>query len=159
MPKLRGKLGPVASDLLAEEHSGELANIGGFSSAKMMNQSWNHLRILRQTLNLLLSLPASVVVRHQELNQQEFKGLSHWEKFVSVGLIASLCRLQGLWFSLQINRGAERREKKNPTAEVAKLQGFAVLSLVFKRLQTLTRFFGGFTTTCRVREETLSELV
>lgn len=69
LAELRGKLGPVTCDFFAEEHRGELANVWGFCGAKVVNQSRNHLRILSQTLDLLLRLSPGIIVRHQELNQ------------------------------------------------------------------------------------------
>lgn len=76
--ELRRELGPVSGDLLAEEDSGKLANIRSFGGTKVLNKSRYNLRILSQSLNLLFGLPSSVVVRHQELNQQQFQRLSHW---------------------------------------------------------------------------------
>lgn len=73
LTELRGELGPVAGDLLAEEHSRELAHIGGLGRAEVVDQGRNHLRILGQPLNLVLRLPPCIVVRHQELNQQQFQ--------------------------------------------------------------------------------------
>ena len=43
--ELRREFSPVASDLLAEEDGGELANIGSFSGAKMLSKGGDHLRI------------------------------------------------------------------------------------------------------------------
>lgn len=68
--RLRGELGPVASDLLAEEDGRELADVGCLGRAEVLDEGGDHLRILRQPLNLLLGLPPGVIIRHQELNQK-----------------------------------------------------------------------------------------
>lgn len=75
--RLWGKLRPVAGDLLAEENRGELADVGCLGRAEVLDESWDHLWILRQPLNLLLRLPPRVIVRHQELNQQQLQRLRH----------------------------------------------------------------------------------
>lgn len=63
-----GELGPVAGDLLAEEDGGELADVGGLGGAEVVEEGGDDLGVLRQPLYLLLGLPPSVVVRHQELD-------------------------------------------------------------------------------------------
>lgn len=65
------EFGPMTGDLLAEEDGGELADIGGFGSAEVVNESRNHLRVLGETLDLVLGLTAGIVIGHEELNQQE----------------------------------------------------------------------------------------
>lgn len=75
--ELGRELGPVAGDLLAEEDGGELADVGGFGGAHVLNQGGNHLGVLGEALNLVLGLTASVVVGHQELNQQQLQRLRH----------------------------------------------------------------------------------
>lgn len=75
--ELGRELRPVAGDLLAEEHGGELPDVGGLSGAKMLNESRHHLGVLGQALYLLLRLTSSVVVRHQELYQQQLQRLRH----------------------------------------------------------------------------------
>lgn len=73
----RGELRPVAGDLLAEEHGGELADVGGLGSAHVMDERRDRLRILEQPLNLILGLPPGVVVGHLELDQQQLQRLRH----------------------------------------------------------------------------------
>lgn len=75
--ELGRELGPVAGDLLAEEDGGELADVGGFGGAHVLNEGGNHLGVLGQTLNLVLGLTAGVVVGHEELNQQQLERLRH----------------------------------------------------------------------------------
>lgn len=75
--ELGGELGPVAGDLLAEEDGGELADVGGFGSAHVLDERGNNLGVLSETLNLVFGLAAGIVVGHEELNQQEFKRLRH----------------------------------------------------------------------------------
>lgn len=72
-----GQLGPMAGDLLAEEDGGELADVGALGGAEVVDERRHHLRVLRQPLYLLLRLPPGVVVRHQELDQQQLQRLRH----------------------------------------------------------------------------------
>lgn len=68
----------MAGDLLAEENGGELTDVRGLGGAEVVDQRRNHLRVLGQSLNLILSLAAGVVVWHEELNQQKLQRLRHF---------------------------------------------------------------------------------
>lgn len=74
---MRGELGPVAGDLLAEEDGGELADVGGLGGAHVVNERGDRLRVLQQPPDLILRLPPGVVVRHLELDQQQLQRLCH----------------------------------------------------------------------------------
>lgn len=67
----------MSGDSFAEENGGELADVGCFSGAEMLNQSGNNLRIFGKTLDLILSLTPSIIVRHEELDQQKLERLRH----------------------------------------------------------------------------------
>jgi|APAra0007618328_1042625.scaffolds.fasta_scaffold00978_1 hypothetical protein len=75
--KLRRKLSPMSGNPFAEENGGELADVGGFSGAEMLNESGNNLRIFGKTFDLILCLTPSIVVWHEELDQQKFERLRH----------------------------------------------------------------------------------
>lgn len=66
---ISGELSPVAGDLLTEEDGGELADIGGLSSAKMVDESRHDLWVFGQAPYLILGLATGVIVRHKELDQ------------------------------------------------------------------------------------------
>lgn len=70
---MRWKLWPVGGDLLAEEHGGELADVGGLGGAEVVDERRHHLRVAGQPPDLLLRLPPRVVVRHQELDKQKLQ--------------------------------------------------------------------------------------
>jgi len=93
--ELWGELGPVAGDLLAEEDGGELADVGGFGSAHVLDESGNDLGVLSETLNLVFGLAAGIIVGHEELNQQELKRLRHR---ILLLLLPPLLLLQPLTF-------------------------------------------------------------
>lgn len=67
----------MASDLLSEEDGGELADVRGLGGAEVVDEGGNDSGVLGQPLDLLLCLPPRVVVRHQELNKQQFQRLCH----------------------------------------------------------------------------------
>lgn len=97
--ELRGELGPVAGDLLAEEDGGELADVGGLGGAEVLDQRRNHQWILGQPLNLLLRLPPGVVVRHQELYQQQLQRLRHFSPSFSLLTLLSLSKEGRRWWA------------------------------------------------------------
>lgn len=76
--KLRRKLGPMSGDPFAEEDGGELADVGSFGGAEVLNEGGNNLRILGETLDLILRLSPGIIVRHEELDQQKFERLRHY---------------------------------------------------------------------------------
>lgn len=82
----------MSGDLLAEEHGGELADVGSLGGAEMLHERRDHLWVLRQTLYLLLRLPPGIVVRHQELYQQKLQRLSHFFLLCfSLSISVSVC--------------------------------------------------------------------
>lgn len=75
--KLRRELGPMSGDSFAEEDGRELADVGGFSGAEMLNKSGNNLRIFGKTFDLILCLTPSIIVWHEKLDQEKFERLRH----------------------------------------------------------------------------------
>ena len=67
----------MSGDSFTEEDGGELADVGGFSGAEVLDEGGNDLRILGEALDLILGLTTSVVVRHEELDQQKLERLCH----------------------------------------------------------------------------------
>lgn len=71
--ELGSELCPMAGDFLPEKNGGELANVGSLGGAEVLYECGDHLRVLSQPLYLVLRLPPGVVVRHQELYQQQLQ--------------------------------------------------------------------------------------
>jgi hypothetical protein len=72
----------VGGNLLPEEHGGELADVGSFGRAEVVDERGHHLRVARQPPDLLLRLPPRVVVRHQKLDQQQLQRLRHSSRLI-----------------------------------------------------------------------------
>jgi hypothetical protein len=72
----------VGGNLLPEEHGGEMADVGSFGRAEVVDERGHHLRVARQPPDLLLRLPPRVVVRHQKLDQQQLQRLRHSSRLI-----------------------------------------------------------------------------
>lgn len=67
----------MSGDPFPEEDGGELADVRGFSGAEVLDEGGNDLRILGEALDLILRLTTSVVVGHEELDQEKLERLRH----------------------------------------------------------------------------------
>jgi len=76
----------------------------------VVDERRDHLRVARQPPDLLLRLPTRVVVRHQELDQQQLQRLRHFSRVL---LLLLLPAAWSLTFAA-IGGGGLTGESKNP---------------------------------------------
>jgi len=77
----------------------------------VVDERRDHLRVARQPPDLLLRLPTRVVVRHQELDQQQLQRLRHFSRLLL--LLMLLPAAWSLTFAA-IGGGGLTGESKNP---------------------------------------------